>query len=200
MHVDHRVVRQPGQGRDFLDEDPVFEAFLVLVAEGGNPLRSVIRLVLHPVALAVDAVGMRVHGERAVLVVRDHDRGDLDVVADQVSLGVAVFREEQLVQVGEVHDAPPDLPIAFGLDRVERLELAGRGAADVRPQLFRDLGRRLTERCVGDVRGGGLAGRRHPGARNPGRCLAGNLLALASFCHDLGGRFGVRHLAIRIVG
>ena len=61
VHVDHGVVRQPGQGRDFLDQDPIFETLLVAVAEGGDPVRGVIRLVLDPVTLAVDAVRMRVH-------------------------------------------------------------------------------------------------------------------------------------------
>src|SRR5437870_12881071 len=113
MHVDHRMVREPGQGGHLLDEDPVFEALLILVAESGDPFGSVIRLVLHPVALAMNAIRVRVHGERPPAVVGNHHGRDLDVVADQIALRVAVLGEEELVQVRQVYRAPTDLPVAF---------------------------------------------------------------------------------------
>src|SRR5205823_3172916 len=111
---------------------------------------------------------------------RDHHGCDLNVVADQVALGEAVFGEEQLIQVREMHGTAADFPIALPVDGGERLELAGGGAANVSPQLFRDLGRRPTEWCGGDVRGGGLGGCRQAGGRSRGCGVLGELLTVGA--------------------
>ncbi len=165
MHVDHRVVREPRERRDFLDEDPVFEAFLVLVAEGGDPVRGVSRLVLHPVTLAVDAVRVRVHGERAVLVVRDHDGRHLDVIADRTLSSVLVLGEEGRALVGEMDDPAADFPISLVRDGVERLQLRGGRPANLGAELPGNLGGRSAEWRVGDVCHGRLPGCGHGGAR-----------------------------------
>src|SRR5207253_10829566 len=54
MHVDHRVVGQPGEGPHLLDQDPVLDILSILVLEGRNPIRRPVRLVLLPEALAMD--------------------------------------------------------------------------------------------------------------------------------------------------
>ena len=59
--------------------------------------------------LAVDPVGVAGHGQRASLQVWQEDRGDVQVVPDDIGLGEAGLRVEHLVEVrhGEAACRPP---------------------------------------------------------------------------------------------
>ncbi len=108
---------------------------------------------------------MSVHGERAVLVVRDHDGRHLDVIADQVALCVLVLGEEHLVEVGEMDDPAADFPISLFRDGIERLQLRGGRPANLGAEPPGNLGGRSAEWRVGDVCHGRLPWCGHGGAR-----------------------------------
>ena len=66
-----------------------------------NPLRRVIRRVFLVERFTVYPIGKALKNERTIQEVRDDIGRDLVVIVDQVAFRVAVFRPEDLVQVGE---------------------------------------------------------------------------------------------------
>ena len=80
-----------------------------------DPVGHVRRRVLLEEELALPAVGIALHRERAVAQVRDEHRRDVAVVGEQVALRDPLVRPEQLVEVRELEHA---LALAdLGLDR-----------------------------------------------------------------------------------
>ena len=66
---------------------------------GLHPLRAVRGALLLVEELALDAVGVALHGQRPAVQVRDQDRRHARVVVDHLALGEAGLRIEDLVEV-----------------------------------------------------------------------------------------------------
>ena len=102
----------------------------VPVVEPGEPVGSVLGHLLLPEALGGDPVGepLEVHG--ATAQVRQDQRRDRRVVADQVAFGqvhaAGPGGEEHLVQVGHRHVDAVDVPRTAVAEGVERLHLGRR--------------------------------------------------------------------------
>ena len=69
-----------------------------------DPVGHVLGRVLLEEELALPAVGVALHRERAVLQVRDEHRSDGSVVAEQVALRDSLLRPERLVEVRQPQD------------------------------------------------------------------------------------------------
>src|SRR5262249_8759328 len=99
----------------------------------GQPRRPVTRAALLEEARRVDAVGVAAERQRPAFEVRQHDRRDARVVVDDLALGEAVVRVEDLVEVGEAERPRTDLDDgaagrAHEALRARPLALAGRAS------------------------------------------------------------------------
>ena len=101
------------------------EVFRVLDAPGRHPVGRELGRVLLEEALAVDAVRIARQHQRPIVQVRAQNRPDRLVVREQVALGVAVGRPEDLLQVAEPKTRSgetPELPIS---DCGRRIRVSG---------------------------------------------------------------------------
>src|SRR5437899_12459706 len=57
---------------------------------------------------------MAIQGFRPIVQIRQDKVGNLPIVANQISLGVAVLRPVHLIEVGEGHGMPADFLNAWG--------------------------------------------------------------------------------------
>ena len=143
MQLDRGVIREPRECGRAVDD----QILLTLARVGRNvspardPIGRVLRRLLLPEALLVDAVGEAIQIERALEEVRDQGRRDRHVVTDEVTLGDRLFfpagREQHLVEVRERELASLEGPGSLRAQRVERFDLAAG---------------RCIERCAGGAR------------------------------------------------
>src|SRR4051794_23214615 len=156
VHVDAAHVGHPDQGVLVVDQrrvDPALPRRPLprrdLHVEARDPLRHSLRRVLLKERLAVRAVGVAPHRERAIAQMRHEDVGDRAVVVDQVALRDLLLGPEDLVEVGELHLSFLRLGRALAPHVLRRLvvtePLEGRRAqvAVVRPLRELDLGHEL---------------------------------------------------------
>src|ERR1044072_243844 len=79
----------------------VHDAVLLRHLDALQPLGEVARDVLLPERLPPDARRIALHGNGPALQVGEHHRRDGLVVGRELALGDAIFREEDLVRVGD---------------------------------------------------------------------------------------------------
>ncbi len=153
MDLERGLVAEPAQR-----PDPIGDEVLVGLAlldpdllPAPQPGRRGAGDVLLPEPRRVRAVREALHVERSLLEVRQHRRGDLGEVADEVPLHdrlVAVpRREDDLVEVRDLQLEPADLPDAVLGHRLERGELFGSrlpGELLLRRGLLRAASKRLS--------------------------------------------------------
>ena len=155
MQVDDGLVGDPGQRRDAVGHDvgvrPVAPGLRVLPA--GHPVRRVAgELLLPELGPAGHAVRPAMHVEGPVTQVGQQDGRHGRVVADQVPLGESRGREEHLVQVGELHGVPADLPAATIAQGRQRRQLRA--------------GHRLSRSALVPIRAHQLQGHAQPWVRS----------------------------------
>ncbi len=119
MWGDARLVRQVHQRRGFLAHELVNRAPLLPHRDARYPGREVPRDVLLEDALTPDPVGVALHRHRAALQVRQHPGGDAPVVIDEVVLGDAVAREQDLVRIRDLDGPSVGMASRFSRGSVE---------------------------------------------------------------------------------
>ena len=125
VELDAAQVGDVEQSGGVVDREVVDLALLRIVAldhASSEPVRRVRGRRLLVEGLAVDAVGHPLHRERMVGQVRHDQLADVEVVVQQVALGVALVGPEDLREVGQaklatVHLEPPRIAVAPRLDR-----------------------------------------------------------------------------------
>ena len=130
MDLDRGVVRHPHERGHVVRED-VGILRLAWIRPALDPLGRETGLVLLIEVRAVNPVGERLQGERPIPEPWHQERRDLGVVADQISLGVAVFGKQHLLEIGELDALALDFEDrghARRLLAVLRCAARGRGA------------------------------------------------------------------------
>ena len=102
VQLDVGQVGEPHERGPVLGERVVDRTLL----HGLDPLGPVRGRLLLVEVLAVDAVGIALEGQRAVVQVREHDRRDPGVVRDEVALGEPRLGVQDLVPVGDLQPPP----------------------------------------------------------------------------------------------
>ncbi len=113
VELERSEVRRPHERRQVVDAAGA-DLGVGVERDGGEPVRTVAGAPLLEEPLALDAVGEPDHGDRAVLQVRQHRRGDAGVVVDHLAFGEAVRGVQDLVEVGEPQPAAVHLDQRFG--------------------------------------------------------------------------------------
>ena len=109
VEIDAAEIDHPQQRRAILNHRKVDDVpRAVLDRADLNPVGPRRRRALHEEELAGRAVRVALHHHRAIAQVRQQHVGDVGVVLQQVALGEAELRPEELAEVGEPDLLPVD--------------------------------------------------------------------------------------------